>query len=427
LISPLQTTLISNGRIEFEFTDPSIIFRDTSFQFFVDGALRAFDRTDFASFELTAGPHTLLWNLYQPHGLRAYATLRNIHVIGEAQGIPVLEQCSPGTFSTSSNSLSCTTCPAGHSSNMSSTGCFPCPIDYYNPTRGGVCTPCNPGSSADVEGSTTCESHCVFNVTIGDGEGLLSYSLKELNGQPVGPISSPYGTWYINPCSSTVDVEACQRENDPVDGSICLVESNGNVVNNGKLLFFQPNVDPIIVGEGFYLSFSGGDQCPHETAHRMTTIQLLCDSSTESRPALAPLFNNNTCEANFVWRTLYGCPVCNDNDYKKTYGDCVSGSQSVVLTRQTNCNGPMIIELPTENCSLSFKFPIGVVIASGIAFVALLAVAVFVFIKNRRISYQYNRLQETYHQRGHVELDNIETRVDSGNNNNNKSFSIEEN
>jgi len=198
-----------------------------------------------------------------------------------------------------------------------------------------------------------------------------------------------------------------------VNGSVCLVQPNGNVINNGRMMVFTPNVDPILISQGFYIGFTTGDTCLHENAHRMTTIQIIC-SIVSTRPALAPVYNNNTCEANFIWSSIVGCPVCTDADYKKTYGDCVGGTQTVVFTRMNICNGEQVIQLDNESCSISFNFPMGVVIASAIAFVALLAVAIFVFIKNRRISYQYNRLQETYsgHRGGQVELDNIETKKD---------------
>jgi len=179
------------------------------------------------------------------------------------------------------------------------------------------------------------------------------------------------------------------------------------------------------------LSFEEGDICHQNGRPRRTTIQFICDTSDSAVKSGLSLFslgatNSSTCDATFLWKTPLGCPVCTDDDYDKVIGQCVNGKQNVLYSRIRDCNGPKTKDEVYTSCTISFNFPIGVVIASLIVFVALIGVALFIFVKNRQMSHKYSRLQQSFNQstggreEGVLELDVIED------DNKTKKFSIDE-
>eukprot|EP01092_Planopodium_desertum_P002911 TRINITY_DN1481_c0_g1_i5.p1 TRINITY_DN1481_c0_g1~~TRINITY_DN1481_c0_g1_i5.p1 ORF type:complete len:967 (-),score=188.51 TRINITY_DN1481_c0_g1_i5:66-2966(-) len=69
--------------------------------------------------------------------------------------------------------------------------------------------------------------------------------------------------------------------------------------------------------------FQGGE--------RQTTVAFICDPSAEvgSPEAGNPLEDkNHTCYYNFIWNSLYACPLCSSRDYTFVFSPCVGGVQS---------------------------------------------------------------------------------------------------
>jgi len=207
-----------------------------------------------------------------------------------------------------------------------------------------------------------------------------------------------------------VDENECRRNNSAMSSSVCFIDSEGEIYDNGNTLFFQ-SMNGALSDKGFYVLYIAGDKCTTDpTKQRRTTLQFVCDDSTEGF-ASGPEIETSTdvigdCDVTFVWYSILGCPVCEADDYISTEGGCIDGQQTTVDTRIKTCNGPQTKNASVQSCSTTYKFPIGAVIAAAIAFVALLSVAVFVFIKNRRMSHQYSRLQASFSTKGY-ELDNM--------------------
>ena len=66
-------------------------------------------------------------------------------------------RCSPGTFTPTMASTSCSLCPAGFSSDLynQARSCYPCEEGAYA-LAGMACTPCPAGTFTDVRNSSFC-------------------------------------------------------------------------------------------------------------------------------------------------------------------------------------------------------------------------------------------------------------------------------
>jgi ribosomal 30S subunit maturation factor RimM len=53
-------------------------------------------------------------------------------------------------------------------------------------------------------------------------------------------------------------------------------------------------------------------------------------TTAEGLPSFVnPAGLSESCEAEFIWHTIYGCPVCNEEDYSVATGECKDGKQLV--------------------------------------------------------------------------------------------------
>jgi len=128
--------------------------------------------------------------------------------------------------------------------------------------------------------------------------------------------------------------------------------------------------------------------------YRSTVLQVICDSSNSSssfQPTL--ISSNDSCTAIFVWRSIYGCPVCSEQDYLTTQTSCIDGMQSLVeVKRNPACNGPINKRIQETACSETLQFPLIAVLIGTVLFAALLVLVVILIVRNRRMSHRYNRL-----------------------------------
>lgn len=81
------------------------------------------------------------------------------------------------------------------------------------------------------------------------------------------------------------------------------------------------------------------------------------------------------------------------DDYTIVRGVCSGGKRSMSKTRIGSCNGEAFISLPHEKCS-GREVNLAVILVVVFVLVAVVAVAAFIFFRNRRLSAQYNALVE---------------------------------
>jgi len=342
-----------------------------------------------------------------PDGYRHLATLQNIDISGTSSvGYPISATCAPGYYSSIDGATGCSMCGPGTYSHGGGVGCTACPAGWFAPNNASSdCFQCGNGTTTTGTGSAECITSCSFNVAI--NQTNVTYSLEAISGTDFGPIfSAAGGSWFINVCGNLLN-PVCRANSGVIDTPICFI-NDGSAMDHGNALQFVPTVTEDQLKDGFYMQYTHGFAdfiCP---MGRTATIQFNCATEdTDSSPVYEPVLTDQ-CNVMFEWKTIYGCPVCNEaTDYSTSYGDCIEGKQIVIRSRTTSCNGPIAIASDPVDCKSSIQFPVVAVVLGAIAFVALGVIAIVVFARSRRMSARYTRLQEQISSKGY-EMDNLD-------------------
>jgi hypothetical protein len=381
----LSVTFGVAGYVNFTFAN-EVSNTNSGLQFILDGALQqlpaAPTQTTHQTVQIpvTSGSHSLVWNYHQEAGTKGVVHLSNVILVGDVTGAQTLSQlpeCPAGTFASSTSSLSCTPCAAGNfSANPGSSSCDVCPVNTTAAQAGqSSCESCGVGTFTNAAGSQECITNCVFSPFFPNSSA--SFDLTSLGT----------AQWLEDSVIYTINV--CQQLSGGCANSYVCSETRDGVYSSlGSSIHIIPqNVDSL---SPFSIRFDNGPasaQCPNGTA---SNIQFICFPNDDGG---SPEFHSFTdCVYNFNWPNSAGCPVCVEDDYLTLRGVCSGGSRIISKTKQAYCNGPASIDVLSEDCSSS-EFPNGAIIAIVVAFVVIVAIAGFVFWRNRRLSVQYSQLR----------------------------------
>eukprot|EP00026_Physarum_polycephalum_P010080 Phypoly_transcript_10230.p1 GENE.Phypoly_transcript_10230~~Phypoly_transcript_10230.p1 ORF type:complete len:420 (+),score=51.74 Phypoly_transcript_10230:163-1260(+) len=353
------------------------------FQFAIDSITIPIEVPQDASQEVTVtvpvpvGMHSLVWNYHQ-EAATGWARLNNISLVGVDQGVGAISvPCTAGLYSEDPHSKNCSFCPPGtFSPLLGSNKCAECPADTYNPREGMTeCQQCDLGSTSNTTKSTQCYTTCQF--TIGDD----MYNLTGLPGT-VTVYDRQRNQYLINVCGNVGD--QCPRSHS------CIIEVDNSVIETGNSFRFIPDPDNSTVTP-FSIAFEHGDLCPGANIQRSTVINFECEvEQTTSIPEYEEEIN---CSSIFTWRSFSACRKCIDSDYTTITGACNNGHRAVSKMRTMPCNGPVSTFVKNEKCS-GQEFPRAAIIVIVIVFVAIVAVAGFIFFRNRRLAQRYASLVE---------------------------------
>jgi len=387
-----NSTLGVDGFLNFSYV-LSVTQTDSGLQFFINGNLyplpypnsdKKRDALDGGAtavqIPLTAGTYQFAWNYHQEQGTAGLVRLSNIVSQGDISGIQTLDTltpCAPGSFASSAQASTCSLCaPGSYAQNPGSTSCVSCPVNTYAAAPGQTgCAPCSVGTYTSTNGSSTCITSCVFTP--------FNTTSESFNLTTLGTATAYDSSRYI------YTISVCQQLSGACSGSYACYQSlDGSFTSIGSTLQIVPqNASSLAPFSILLENGPASAQCPNGTS---TEIQFLCDPSAGNG---VPTFVTSVdCVYSFNWLTSSGCPVCLDSDYLTVTGVCSGGSRSISKTRQSFCNGPAAIDVPSEGCS-SAEFPTGAVVAVVIVFVVIVAIAGFIFWRNRRLTAQYSQLR----------------------------------
>ena len=157
------------------------------------------------------------------------------------------------------------------------------------------------------------------------------------------------------------------------------------------------------------VSYTGGNLRFH------TTVELQCDMKAGvGNPGPVNNYTDvyrSPCGYHFLWKSLYACPQCNEEDVKKVYSECVNGTRNVTYIKSRNCVGDVNVEngynescgdgggnggdgkggnvsgsRGTKKADVVWKILVGV----GVVIIVVLLVVAAVFIyKHRELRYKY--------------------------------------
>lgn len=171
----------------------------------------------------------------------------------------------------------------------------------------------------------------------------------------------------------------------------------------GRVIGYIANKDPVT---GLTVEILHGDRCwsKGRWGTYNTTVNMICDMKAGVGN---PEYNATTlwrtqCTFSFTWRSLYACPKCRPEYFKKVYDACVNGRQNATYTAVIPCWGD-VKEIPTDpiegeciknitlvnikrvaNTVNKVLIGVGVVVV-----VALVVIAVVFFCKHRNLRFKY--------------------------------------
>ena len=302
------------------------------------GALNFFNPTNVIFNGLVpAGSHWFQWQFTKndPFGISPYdrAIINQLSITHTAVGgAASCTICPSGHFQPNPASSFCFQAQPGHYAPPASTQQYPCsgPQDYTDRPGSASCKQCGENINANSD-HTGCDITCAFN---DNGVAYDLSPLERLDGEMYGPIfetianSNSTNIYYLNMCTVTHNARVCfDTHNNTIDTYACQVtplgigEDLGSTFGilplNNSLDYFQNYSRSDL---GVTVHFTGGAQCHNGSLYfeRQTFIHIVCNENAgvgQAQPLVYGHVEGPKCVYNFYWESLYGCPVCTENDY----------------------------------------------------------------------------------------------------------------
>jgi len=295
-----------------------------------------------------------------------------------AAGASSCTECKGGTFA-SEGASECGECEAGYYSFDRAPDCIKCQQDKYAPISGmNECLTCAPNTLAN-DARTDCDYEaCTYSPFVG-----IEYDLSALKAYDMyGPLYDKTGhTYWLNPCTRSHGNRAClDKYFRPIEAHACQDTPLGYSISLGSLQGYYPLEDATLaevpVRSGLVLTFTNGepgcsdwwDPTPHP---RSTNVTMLCNPSAGiGYPQAIDAVEEEGCQYEFRWDSLYACPLCTLEDYREVLGPCVDGIRKVTyvpLSYPNRCHGGVTAPAPvvqsctlvTEECPPGQYLPIG--------------------------------------------------------------------
>ncbi|KAJ3452120.1 hypothetical protein M0812_03884 [Anaeramoeba flamelloides] len=338
----------SKGYIKIDFdlqcTDDffSFLIKKCGVTFYLDGESKKSYKSDqFDDKKITisfsdAGDHKLIikfWKAYfyyisgSNHDVTRVKSI-SVHGLKEGGSDDCVE-CNKGLFSKGKVS-SCTLCALGNYSNIfGATTCHECPEntfnDYYGSTK---CVNCGAGTFSNA-GSTECDNNnCTYRIN-----ELIEYDLKPLasSNQIFKKLHSNQ-IFKINICYKNEEVDYCKDEyGNAIKTFICQnitdLPSQYDLGNTIEYLPLDTSQDDAnkssFDGDGLLIRYLNGKKCSNGI-YRYTNISLICDmgAGMGEPEAGSDGVEKDTCTYEFIWKSMYACPLCTESDYDYYYTPC---------------------------------------------------------------------------------------------------------
>lgn len=157
--------------------------------------------------------------------------------------------------------------------------------------------------------------------------------------------------YFLNLCSRNQDNSSCwDTEHGSLGTFACqnFPPPNPNVIipstNLGSMIGFEAISNPTQGLRVLLTQGSPGCAATHSGVKvpRYSNISMICDLTAGVG---SPMPNNihlanSSCAYNFVWRSLYACPVCTPEDYDVSFTECIKGMKVKTLIRKSPCWDP---------------------------------------------------------------------------------------
>lgn len=262
-------------------------------------------------------------------------------------GAPACSPCEVGYYSSHGGEEACTIAPAGtYVPEEGATSPINCPDGQYSSVEGAsACNLC--GENVDsTPDRTGCVVDCLF-----DFEGH-TYDMRQMareDGEMYGPIfDEENNEYYLNACTMEHNDHTCfNGHGQPIETFACQVSETGVGQDLGDIFGYVPLPEEYGNTPGVTLHYTHGDNCRNHTTGelfpRETTVDVICQPSAGiGEPvAFSPtgLVETEQCVYQFMWYSLYGCPLCTEDNYYYIVTECEEGARTIEYHWIENENG----------------------------------------------------------------------------------------
>ena len=286
---------------------------------------------------------------------------------------PACAYCPAGTFSGDA-AESCSLCPPGTYSAEGASECLRCSETSFAKEEGtAVCVECGPGIMATEDRMGCDYGGCVFKVREDIVFDFSPLQSDEMYG-PIWDVKN-HG-FYLNPCQVKHNNHSCYDVNGdilPTHACQQLPPSLGYAMDLGHIMGFVPFDDigaddpEALLRSGARMTFQGGSLgCGSAFSadfEREAHIDFFCDTSAGifffiyfslsllfiyfsllgiGYPEPLEPVEYSDCKYQFVWKSLYACPLCTQDDFYPVYGLCSKGMATVSYQPKHRCHGGYI-------------------------------------------------------------------------------------
>jgi hypothetical protein len=379
----LQTSvriLHPQAYVEFNFT---VFGNQTQLVFYVDGTERArqrgWDEDGFASVPLAVGKRRLKWLCVHTESENEdeACVIYRILVVGTDNG--GANQCLPcakGSVSKEPTDF-CQVCDQGFEADETRTQCNACESGTYA-TVDHECVKCPEGLQASfdhrqcqLDGELVVENttFLIRNLTAVDGHPPAFCSKPDMKmscfNSFIGPVQGFGNSFYLSVLSPSTESMSSFPQlthnlsyafgilnrsqfslSQPLDRpSSCGQDYNSILVNLGsEVTAASPSVS------GLVLNYSNGDWCDENTRFA-SSIYFVCDKEEVEGWPLYMGFQD--CVFQFLWPTVYACPVCRFDQLRMQNSTCRDGVKVVHVFPGKECvlEGNQSFYTVVEQCS----------------------------------------------------------------------------
>uniref|UniRef100_A0A3Q0KQP6 MRH domain-containing protein n=2 Tax=Schistosoma mansoni TaxID=6183 RepID=A0A3Q0KQP6_SCHMA len=168
-------------------------------------------------------------------------------------------------------------------------------------------------------------------------------------------------------------------------------------------------------GNDLHYVFASDDHSPNCPHGRTTVITLRCiftqnfetymyqikdfSEYITGKIELPPLCPDGTCDGctyHFLWTSMYGCRMCQEDDYEKILGECSYGHRQVHLRAPWECRVPQDRNLTLiERCPLLSRSQTAAVLLTLIILIILGLIIFMCHRRNKKLEYKYMKLVQS--------------------------------
>lgn len=275
--------------------------------------------------------------------------------------------CPSGSYSF--NAYVCLACPGGFYSAQAATTCSECKNDTYSRPSSSFCSDCGNGFQAKISPRSKCDWISKASQFIDNNRTYEWAPLVHL-------MNNQLFKWNGHQLLINLD-----RDMMFCHGFLCILK-------NGTYEEASDSMSIKKVSNGLMLDFNTMNN------YNQTKINMIC--SPNSGRDFQPEKDVTVTDQQIDIYSEFGCPLCQETDYKQIFGTCINGKRSITYQRTSLCTRGVTKTPEVLECTNTVRFQYWILIVVpllGIIILGVIATVVIgIVLKYWRLSKDYSEL-----------------------------------